>query len=79
MQAVHVLAIEHRVVDPAPLFLSRLTYQTNKVILNTSYVLKILLEIKKRSPSVSSSPLHPELEVNGWSGSANQEGSHGPD
>lgn len=36
------IAIEYRVVDPAPLFLSRLMYQTNKVILSTSYVLKKL-------------------------------------
>lgn len=36
------IAIEHRVVDPAPFLLSRLTYQTNKVILSTSSVLKKL-------------------------------------
>lgn len=58
MQGVHVLAIERRVVDPAPPFSSRLTCQTNKVLLGISYVLKILLEVKRRSSSsVSSSVL----------------------
>lgn len=54
MQGVHVLAIEHRVVDPAPPFSSRLTCQTNKVLLGISYILKILLEVKKRSGSLVS-------------------------
>lgn len=49
MQGVHVLAIERRVVDPAPPFSSRLTCQTNKVLLGISYVLKILLEVKEEA------------------------------
>lgn len=79
MQGVHVLAIEHRVVDPAPPFSSRLTCQTNKVLLGISYILKILLEVKKKKKGLISEFFSAEMVVNGGSGSMNQEGSWGLD
>lgn len=78
MQGVHVLAIERRVVDPAPPFSSRLTCQTNKVLLGISYILKILLEVKKKKWLISEF-FSAEMVVNGGSGSENQEGSWGLD
>lgn len=79
MQGVHVLAIERRVVDPAPPFSSWLTCQTNKVLLGISYILKILLEVKKKKKWLISEFFSAEMVVNGGSGSGNQEGSWGLD